>query len=487
MTIDGTTRSVTVSGGNAVRVFSVNYGVNFILQNLTVANGVSLFGGGIVNYGALTLMNSTFLNNQAPHIFSFGGYGGGIYNAGTLTVTNSIFLGNVSHLSDGGGISNSGTLTVTNSTFSNNGAYGGSGTGSGISNDGTATIRNSIIANSISGHNCRGTFGGANNLANDTSCRSSFTNSSSILLGTLGNYGGSTQTIPLLPGSSAIKATNTNCPQTDQRGITRGTTCDIGAYESQGFTLTKTNGDNQSTLVNMAFTNLLALSVTSAYSEPVNGGQVILTAPTSGASITATTPLTLTIASGAISQTVRANSTLGAYNITASATGATSVTFALTNTVPPIVYAKPSGLTSGLCKSWANACELRYAITSTVSGQEIWVAAGKYTPTASATDRNATFQLKSGVAVYGGFAGIEITPPNGLQEPTSPFSRRLLGNDNSNVAYDEPTRAENSYHVVTGATGAILDNVTIAAGNANKGAIQTIAAEGCSTTPAVRR
>ena len=53
-------------------------------------------------------------------------------------------------------------------------------------------------------------------------------------LGTLGNYGGSTQTIPLLAGSSAIDAGNdATCPATDQRGVGRpqGAHCDIGAYE----------------------------------------------------------------------------------------------------------------------------------------------------------------------------------------------------------------------------------------------------------------
>ena len=55
------------------------------------------------------------------------------------------------------------------------------------------------------------------------------------VLGTLGNYGGFTQTIPLLAGSSAIDAGNDAfCPVTDQRGITRpqGVHCDIGAYET---------------------------------------------------------------------------------------------------------------------------------------------------------------------------------------------------------------------------------------------------------------
>ncbi len=53
-------------------------------------------------------------------------------------------------------------------------------------------------------------------------------------LGALGDYGGYTQTIPLLTGSSAIDAgDNASCPATDQRGITRpqNNACDIGAYE----------------------------------------------------------------------------------------------------------------------------------------------------------------------------------------------------------------------------------------------------------------
>ena len=53
-------------------------------------------------------------------------------------------------------------------------------------------------------------------------------------LGTLSNYGGFTQTIPLLPGSSAIDTGNdATCPATDQRGVSRpqGAHCDIGAFE----------------------------------------------------------------------------------------------------------------------------------------------------------------------------------------------------------------------------------------------------------------
>ena len=65
-------------------------------------------------------------------------------------------------------------------------------------------------------------------------------------LGTLGNYGGLTQTVPLLSGSPAIDAGNPsgctdgqgNLLKTDQRGMPRPNKediggCDMGAYESQ--------------------------------------------------------------------------------------------------------------------------------------------------------------------------------------------------------------------------------------------------------------
>ena len=57
--------------------------------------------------------------------------------------------------------------------------------------------------------------------------------------------------------------------------------------------------------------------------------------------------------------------------------------------------------------SWATPCDLQYALqTLAISGDEIWVAAGTYKPT-TGTDRAATFQLKLGVGLYGGFAGTE--------------------------------------------------------------------------------
>ena len=130
-----------------------------------------------------------------------------------------------------------------------------------------------------------------------------------------------------------------------------------------------------------------------------------------------------------------------------------------------ILHVTPDG--SGDCSNWANACSLQTALTDAVSGDEIWVQAGVYKPTIG-TDRAATFQLKSGVAVYGGFAGTESArDERDLTLNVTTLSGDLLGNDNNIILPDEPTRADNSYNVLIGASGAILDGFTVTAGNAN--------------------
>ncbi len=120
------------------------------------------------------------------------------------------------------------------------------------------------------------------------------------------------------------------------------------------------------------------------------------------------------------------------------------------------LYVKPVASGTGNCQSWDNACTLQTALTGAVSGNEIWAAAGTYKPT-TGTDRSATFQLKNGVALYGGFAGTETerTQRNPAVNVTT-----LSGG----IGTDDVS--DNSFHVVTGATGATLDGFTITAGNA---------------------
>jgi CSLREA domain-containing protein len=334
MTIDGAGQSVTVNGNNAMGVFYVNGGRTLNLNKMTVSNGNSFYGGGIENYGTLNVSKCTISGNNAT-------YGGGIFSSGTLaTISNSTISGN-SATNFGGGIYNDlGTLTVTNSTISGNSAHNVGGI---YKHNGSATVTNSIIANSASGGNCFNTYrlSSSNNLADDDTCGPGFIYTSAINLGPLGDFGGSTQTIPLLPGSAAIDTGRSDtCADAatvnsiDQRGLPRPAgQCDIGAFESQGFTLSKTGGDNQSASINTAFVTPLGLTVTANNpSEPVNGGTVTFTAPSSGASTNPATFTAITGASGDASATVIANGTVGGpFSIVANAAGAASVNFTLEN------------------------------------------------------------------------------------------------------------------------------------------------------------
>jgi predicted outer membrane repeat protein len=84
---------------------------------------------------------------------------------------------------------------------------------------------------------------------------------------------------------------------------------------------------------------------------------------------------------------------------------------------------------------------------------------GIYHPT-TGTDQNASFQLKNGVAIYGGFLGTETA----LDQREPGVNRTTLSGEIGSA-----TTFDNSYHVVIASgtdTSAVLDGVTINAGNA---------------------
>ena len=202
-----------------------------------------------------------------------------------------------------------------------------------------SVARNTIVANSKTSAACflfvplNGAS--ANNLSDDPSCGASFTVSNKLLLGSLGDYGGDTPTVPLLPGSSALGAGAT-CEATDQRGVTRpqGTACDVGAFESQGFLLAVRSGNNQTTAVNTAFPIPLGVTVTSSFNEPVDGGLVVFTVPdgTIGPSASLAPSTTIAVASGIASVSATANALFGPYSVTANTVGAAApATFSLAN------------------------------------------------------------------------------------------------------------------------------------------------------------
>ena len=106
---------------------------------------------------------------------------------------------------------------------------------------------------------------------------------------------------------------------------------------------------------------------------------------------------------------------------------------------PVVLFVLPGGA-SATCSSWTDSCELQTAINLAQAGDEIWVGAGTYKPTSGA-DRAASFVLKAGVAVYGGFTGTET-----LREERSWGTNETIL---SGEIGDPNQTSDNSYHVVT--------------------------------------
>jgi len=120
------------------------------------------------------------------------------------------------------------------------------------------------------------------------------------------------------------------------------------------------------------------------------------------------------------------------------------------------VKADATGANNGL--SWANAYTDLQAGLAAVSGDEIWVAEGTYKPT-TGTLRTVSFVLKSGLGLYGGFAGTETELGQRSWETNATVLSGDIGTSGS--------AADNSYRVVVGAHLAVLDGFTITAGNAS--------------------
>jgi hypothetical protein len=71
-----------------------------------------------------------------------------------------------------------------------------------------------------------------------------------------------------------------------------------------------------------------------------------------------------------------------------------------------VIYVDTSAAGANTGTSWTDAfSDLQDALAPATTGDEIWVAVGTYTP--SDTDATASFFMKPGVALYGGFDGTE--------------------------------------------------------------------------------
>lgn len=140
------------------------------------------------------------------------------------------------------------------------------------------------------------------------------------------------------------------------------------------------------------------------------------------------------------------------------------------------------GGSGGPGSSWANAYQTLQDALAVAACTEIWVAQGVYYPSSSSTDVGASFNLTSGVEIYGGFAGTESNRGDRNSDPATNLT--ILSGD---IGQDDATQTEanviddpinnpsafsynfgNSGRVVVASgvdSTAILDGFTITAGS----------------------
>jgi hypothetical protein len=202
LTIQGS-GGTKLAGSADQRALFVQAGHAVTLQNVIILNGHKDIGGGILNEGNLTIVDSTLVSNTANgNLTQVTGRGGAIYNAATVTlvrcfvernravgdygygyaarggaiyctanatliISNSVVRNNTADRTGntgirdgvdgyGGGICAEGYTLLVDSTVSGNVAcgsygyrYGGGTYGGGIHNQGTLIIRNCTLASNV--------------------------------------------------------------------------------------------------------------------------------------------------------------------------------------------------------------------------------------------------------------------------------------------------------------------------------------------------
>lgn len=207
---------------------------NGVLTRCTFSGNSAFAGGGLSkSAAAVTLINCTFSGNTATGPVSGGG-GGGIRSSGgsaAFVITNCTLTGNTA--STGGGIFNASPLSLSNSIVAGNFATDSTSPGDIFSRVAASGSFNFIGVSSGDG------------LADGVNGNRVGVAAADLLLDTLADNGGPTQTIALLPGSPAIDAGG-NAPAvgpdgaplaTDGRGtgfprVVNGRV-DVGAFEVQ--------------------------------------------------------------------------------------------------------------------------------------------------------------------------------------------------------------------------------------------------------------
>jgi filamentous hemagglutinin family protein len=280
----GTTATVTITdstisgnmAGDGGGIFNKSGAVT--ISDSTISGNMAGDGGGIFNQsGAVTISDSTISGNMA-------GDGGGIWDAfpgAKMTISDSTISGN-SAAAGGGIMILGGPLTISDSTISDNLATGDGGGIDIVGNvakygNPTVTISDTILAGNSGngvesdyennsgtliddGYNLYGQNGSAGGFPGAGTGDLELSGAITTALASLGNYGGPTQTMALVVGSPAYLAGGpVGSVTTDQRGVARGSTISIGAYDvapSLLSTVVNTTADTAQDIIGGATTTL---------------------------------------------------------------------------------------------------------------------------------------------------------------------------------------------------------------------------------------
>ncbi len=268
-----TLEDLTITGGNANTggALTVSSQASATVRRVHMTGNIANGGGAIymysfTNQATLLLDSSTISDNDVDNVL--GGSAMVLEEGSNVTIQNSTISGNRSTASGTITIRDADVdLVVANSTIAFNAQIERtSPLVAGISSTPGANV---ILRNSILAHNyTRGEYG-------STDCGSgTFTSQGYNLIGNVGSctfsgqtaldlvdtdprllplfdYGGPTPTLALRLDSPARDAANpatpgsggSSCPSLDQRGTSRGPTCDIGAYDHRNTFTVNTSED----------------------------------------------------------------------------------------------------------------------------------------------------------------------------------------------------------------------------------------------------
>jgi len=417
--------------------------MNCIFKNNTAypaTTGVMAFGGGMyVDYGSPTVTNCVFSQNS-------GGWGGGMCNStgsGTI-MKNCVFSKNSTQRLGGGMFNSSGNPNITNCVFSEN--SGGSG----------GAIYNS---------RCSPTF---------TNC---------MLSGNSASYDGG----GMCNNESSPRLTNCTISR-NNAGYGDGIYNDESSPSLTNCILWGNSGEqieNETSTPYIIYSNVQGgwtgegnINADPHFVAPQNDDYHLLpTSPCMDAGDNAAVNLTTDVDGNA--RIVNGIVDMGAYEHQGPRQ-------------TRLLYVDWDAWGENDGSSWVNAFwQLQDALDVALTGDEILVAQGFYNPgifmppppppppplpppppipppPPQFFDRTATFQLKKGVVIKGGYAGFGEPDPNArdIKVYETILTGDLFGNDEPNFVNYE----ENSYHVVTGSDcdeSAVLDGFTITAGYAN--------------------